>query len=279
MSVYGNNQQSSPKRLRIRHIQAMKDEGRPISALTSYDALSASIFAQAGIDILLVGDSAANVVFGRPSTLSMSMNEMAMLGRAVADAAPRPLVVVDLPFGSYEVSCQQGVQSAIELMKATGADAIKLEGERPELIRAIVEAGIPVMAHLGFTPQSEHALGGFVVQGKGEARETLFEAARRVEEAGAFAVVLEMVPQEIAGEISSALRIPTIGIGAGNATDGQILVWTDAFGLGQGRAPRFVRRFADVASVLDQAAREYIQEVHARTFPAEAESFSDPKED
>ncbi|GGG82050.1 3-methyl-2-oxobutanoate hydroxymethyltransferase [Corynebacterium pelargi] len=279
MSVYGNNQQFSPKRLRIRHIQAMKDEGRPISALTSYDALSASIFAQAGIDILLVGDSAANVVFGRPSTLSMSMNEMAMLGRAVADAAPRPLVVVDLPFGSYEVSCQQGVQSAIELMKATGADAIKLEGERPELIRAIVEAGIPVMAHLGFTPQSEHALGGFVVQGKGEARETLFEAARRVEEAGAFAVVLEMVPQEIAGEISSALRIPTIGIGAGNATDGQILVWTDAFGLGQGRAPRFVRRFADVASVLDQAAREYIQEVHARTFPAEAESFSDPKED
>ncbi|AZA12405.1 3-methyl-2-oxobutanoate hydroxymethyltransferase [Corynebacterium gerontici] len=275
MSAYGSSETPAPKRLRTRHIQAMKAEGRPISALTSYDALSAKIFAEAGVDILLVGDSAANVVLGRQSTLEMSVDEMVMLGRAVAAAAPRPLVVVDLPFGSYEVSTQQGVGTAIELMKRTGADAVKLEGDRPELISAVVNAGIPVMAHLGFTPQSEHALGGFVVQGKGEAGQDLLRSARSVQDAGAFAVVLEMVPQEIAREITQTLDIPTIGIGAGNGTDGQILVWTDAFGLGRGRAPRFVRRFADVASVLEDAARKYVQSVGDRSFPAEAESFSD----
>lgn len=265
---------SDVTRIRTRHLAQAKREGQKISALTSYDALTAKIFDQAGIDVLLVGDSAANTVFGRPSTLQISLEEIISLGRAVNDATNRAFVVVDMPFGSYEVSPEQAVTSAVRIMKETGADAVKLEGDRPAAIRGIVDAGIPVLAHLGFTPQSEHTLGGFVVQGRGENAQELADAAQSVTAAGACAVVLEMVPADVATGITEQLSVPTIGIGAGSGTDGQILVWQDAFGLTD-KAPSFVRRFAEVADVLGSAARDYRAVVQEGSFPTADESFRD----
>ncbi len=239
--------------------------------------MTAAVFDEAGIDLLLVGDSLANVVLGRETTLSLTMEEMIPLTRAVVEATSRSFVVVDLPFGSYEESPAQALRSAVRMLKETGAQAVKIEGgkEIAPTISALVAAGIPVCAHIGFTPQSVHALGGFVVQGRGEAAGPLLADAQAVATAGAFAVVLEMVPAELAAQVTKEVSIPTIGIGAGNACDGQILVWTDAFGMGAGKTPRFVRQYADLRTVLSDAARAYATDVAERKFPNEAESFSD----
>lgn len=264
-------------RMRTRHFAQAKAEGRKISCLTAYDAPTAAIFDEAGIDLLLVGDSAANVVLGQDSTLSITVEEMMTMATAVARATERAFVVSDLPFGSYEASPAQALATAVRFMKETGIAGVKIEGgvEIAPTIRTLVDAGIPVMAHIGYTPQSEHTLGGYVVQGRGGAAATLREDALAVQEAGAFSVVLEMVPAGIAGEISRELAIPTIGIGAGSGTDGQVLVWTDAFGLTRGRTPRFARRYADVGNVLLDAARSYLADVESGSFPNEDESFKD----
>ena len=264
-----------PARLRTRHFARAKEESRPIACLTSYDCMTAGIFDEAGVDLLLVGDSLANVVLGRETTLSLTLDEIIPLARAVVEATSRAFVVVDLPFGSYEAGPDQALKSAVRVMKETGAQAVKLEGgaERAEIVSALVGAGIPVCAHIGFTPQQVHALGGFVVQGRGEGAEQLLGDAYALAHAGAFAVVLEMVPADLAQQVTRELPIPTIGIGAGVQTDGQILVWTDAFGLGGAKAPRFVRRFADLRSALTAGAEDYVSEVSNRTFPSPEESF------
>ena len=269
---------AAPRRVRVRHFARAKAAGEKITALTAYDVQSAGIFDAAGIDFLLVGDSAANVVYGYDTTLPITIDELIPLAKAVVRGTNRALVVADLPFGSYERSANQALDSAVRFMKETGVQAIKLEGgERmAPVIRHVVDAGIPVMAHIGYTPQSEHGLGGHVVQGRGEdGAAKLLRDARAVQEAGAFAVVLEMVPAEIAAEVTAQLEIATIGIGAGAGCDGQILVWTDMMGLGDGRVPRFVRQFASLRSVMLEAATAYRDEVRAGTFPAAAESFTD----
>lgn len=265
-----------PARVRTRHLAQFKREGRPITALTSYDALTAGIFDEAGIDVLLVGDSAGNTVLGHESTLSITLDELTSLTGAVARGAERALVVADLPFGAYESSPAQAFASAAQLMRQ-GAQAVKLEGGRrsADKIAHLSENGIPVMGHLGFTPQSEHALGGFVVQGRGASAEALIEDAREVQRAGAFAVVLEMVPRDLAARITAELSIPTIGIGAGSGCDGQILVWQDLAGLRGGRRLTFVREYARLRETLVEAARQYGADVRSREFPSLAESFGD----
>ncbi|MDN4615574.1 3-methyl-2-oxobutanoate hydroxymethyltransferase [Leifsonia sp. F6_8S_P_1B] len=263
------------KRVRTRHFQAAKEEGAPFTGLTSYDMLTAQIFDEAGIDFLLVGDSAGNNVLGYDTTLPVTVDELIPLTRAVARAVKRAFVVADMPFGSYENGPREALHTAIRFMKETGAHAVKLEGgERSaDQIRRIVDAGIPVMAHIGFTPQSEHGLGGHLVQGRGAGAEKLLADARAVEAAGAFAVVLEMVPADVAQRVTQELRIPTIGVGAGPHVDGQLLVWTDWAGLSTGRIPRFVKQYADLKGVLSEAARAYKEDVQGGQFPTAEQSF------
>ena len=265
-----------PKIVRTTTLADFKAAGRKFTALTSYDAITAGIFDEAGIDVLLVGDSAADNVLGYDSTLPITVDEMIPFGRAVAKSAKRALVVVDMPFGSYEQGPEIALENAIKLMKTTGASAVKLEGGKrsTEQIAALVAAGIPVMAHLGFTPQSVHSLGGFKVQGRtDDTAETLKEDAAAVAAAGAFAVVFEMVPAALATEISTSLEIPTIGIGAGSGTDGQILVWTDFAGLHGGKTRKFVKRYANLREELIGAAKQYREEVATAAFPAEEHQF------
>ncbi len=265
----------TPKQVRTSTLKQFKAEGHHFACLTSYDSLTAAIFDDAGIDVLLVGDSAADNALGYSTTLPITLDEMIPFGRAVAASAKRALVVVDLPFGSYEVSPQQALESAIRIMKATGAQAVKLEGgvRSAEQIEVLVEAGIPVMAHIGFTPQSVHVLGGNKVQGRDESgAESLRADAMAVQAAGAFAVVLEIVPAKLAATITAELEIPTIGIGAGNSTDGQILVWTDFAGLYPGKPRKFVKQFASLREDLLKAASEYKREVASQAFPDEHHS-------
>lgn len=268
------------KRIRTRHFAQAKAAGHKITALTSYDALTAAIFDAADVDLLLVGDSAANVVLGYQTTLPITTDELIPMARAVASAAQRALVVADLPFGSYENSPEQAWQTASRFMKETNVAAVKLEGgERMAAqIRRLTESGIPVCGHVGFTPQSEHGLGGHVVQGRGAAEAQLLADALAVERAGAFAVVLEMVPADVAQRVTEQLQIPTIGIGAGAGCDGQILVWQDAFGLTTGRTPRFVRRYADLAGVLGEAARHYVDDVRSGAYPSDAEIYENTQQ-
>ena len=268
------------KRIRTRHFAQAKAAGHKLTALTSYDALTAAIFDAADVDLLLVGDSAANVVLGYQTTLPITTDELIPMARAVASAAQRALVVADLPFGSYENSPEQAWQTASRFMKETNVAAVKLEGgERMAAqIRRLTESGIPVCGHVGFTPQSEHGLGGHVVQGRGAAEAQLLADALAVERAGAFAVVLEMVPADVAQRVTEQLQIPTIGIGAGAGCDGQILVWQDAFGLTTGRTPRFVRRYADLAGVLGEAARHYVDDVRSGAYPSEAENYENTQQ-
>lgn len=262
------------KKIRTSTLTEMKRAGNKFACLTSYDAITASIFDQAGIEVLLIGDSAGNTVLGHENTLEVSISEMISFGRAVARSAKHALVVIDMPFGSYEISAEQAVESAIELMKHSGAEAVKLEGGQSRLaqIEAIVKAGIPVMGHLGFTPQSVHSLGGFKVQGRGESAAKLIDEARALEQAGVFAVVLEMVPMALAQEITATLNIPTIGIGAGNGTDGQILVWQDFAGLSEG-SRKFVKQYANLRSEMSLAAKKYREEVQSGAFPSRENSF------
>ncbi|MFC5140980.1 3-methyl-2-oxobutanoate hydroxymethyltransferase [Actinomycetospora rhizophila] len=266
------------KRTRVHHLQEMKARGERWPMLTAYDVNTARIFDEAGVPVLLVGDSAGNTVLGYDTTVPVTTEELLILTRAVVRGAPHALVVADLPFGSYQVSVEQAVGTAIEFMKAGGAHAVKLEGgaHYADRIRAIVDAGIPVMAHLGFTPQSEHALGGYRVQGRGDdAAEKLIANARAVTEAGAFAVVLEMVPAHVAKRVTADIAVPTVGIGAGPETDAQVLVWTDMVGLSDPsrRTPKFVKRYAAMGEVLADAASTYAREVREGSFPGPEHSF------
>jgi 3-methyl-2-oxobutanoate hydroxymethyltransferase len=265
-----------PKRVRIPHLHALKERGERWAMLTAYDAYTAEIFDEAGIKVLLVGDSAANNVYGYENTLPVTVEELLPLVKAVSRGARSALVVADLPFGSYQTGPEQALTTAFRFMKEAGAHAVKLEGGTrfvPQ-VDALVGAGIPVMAHLGFTPQSEHALGGFRVQGRGEAADRLVEDALALQEAGAFAVVLEMVPADVAKRVTAELDIPTIGIGAGPDCDAQVLVWSDMAGMNRGRKPRFVKQYADIGAVLLDAARRFGAEVAEGRYPAEEHSYT-----
>ena len=266
---------AGPRRIRIPHLQQIKDAGEHFAMLTAYDQYTAAIFDEAGIEVLLVGDSAANNVMGQATTLPITLDEMIVFAKSVTAGASRALVVCDLPFGSYEVSPAQAVESSIRLLKEALVHAVKMEGgaHYAPHVRALTAAGIPVMAHVGFTPQSEHALGGYRVQGRGDARRAVLEDAAALAEAGAFCVLMEMVPADVAAEVDAAVGVPTVGIGAGNATTGQVLVWQDMAGMRTGRQPRFVKAFADVRSVLATAARTYADEVRSGAFPGPEHSF------
>ncbi|MBN9150172.1 MAG: 3-methyl-2-oxobutanoate hydroxymethyltransferase [Cryobacterium sp.] len=267
--------QANLKKVRTRHFQSAKENGIKIVGLTSYDQLSAKIFDAAGIDFLLVGDSAGNNVLGFDTTLPVTIDELIPLTRAVAGAVSRAFVVADMPFGSYESGPEEALHTAFRFMKETHAHAVKLEGgaRSAEQIRRIVSAGIPVMAHIGFTPQSEHGLGGHIIQGRGEGLEQLLADAHAVEDAGAFCVVLEMVPATAAAQVTRELRIPTIGVGAGPDVDGQLMVWTDWAGFTTGRIPKFVKKYANLSGVLTDAVGAYRADVASGAYPAPEHNY------
>ncbi|MCU1678665.1 MAG: ketopantoate hydroxymethyltransferase [Frankiales bacterium] len=262
------------KRVRISHLQTAKDRGERWAMLTSYDQHTARIFEAAGIPVLLVGDSVADNVLGYPDTTQVTVDEMLPFVRAVVRSTTHALVVADLPFGSYQLSPEQALATAVRFVKEAGAHAVKLEGGARSAphIAALVGAGIPVMAHIGFTPQSVHGLGGFKVQGRGDAAEQLRADARAVQDAGAFSVVLELVPAALAAEVTKDLAIPTIGIGAGADCDAQVLVWTDMAGLTESRA-KFVKAYGDMRTQLADAARAFVADVADGTYPDDAHSY------
>ncbi len=263
------------RKVRTHHLREMKERGERFAMLTAYEQYAAQTFDEAGIEVLLVGDSASNNVYGNETSLPVTVDELIPLVRAVTRSVRRALVVADLPFGSYQASPEQAYLTAVRFMKEADAHSVKLEGGLAMVpqVRKLVEGGIPVMAHIGFTPQSEHALGGYRVQGRGDAAKLVVEEARAMEEAGAFAVVMEMVPGDVAADATAAIAIPTIGIGAGAQCDGQVLVWQDAFGLRTAKMPRFVKQYADVHSVLLQGARAFADDVRAGTFPGPEHTF------
>lgn len=266
------------KRVRTLDLLEMKQRGEKIAVLTAYDHLFARLVDGAGTDVILVGDSLAEVILGLDSTLPLTVDDMIHHGRAVVRGVRRALVVVDMPFLSYQVSTEEAVRNAGRILKETGASAVKLEGGSPamaETVAAVVGAGIPVMGHLGFTPQSVHALGGARVQGRShEGRRQLIEEARRLQAAGAFSIVLELVPGDLAAEVSAELRIPTIGIGAGAGCDGQVLVLPDMLGLNTGFQPRFLRHFAELAEQANAGIEGYVSAVKAGEYPAPEHTFS-----
>ncbi|PID97515.1 MAG: 3-methyl-2-oxobutanoate hydroxymethyltransferase [Actinobacteria bacterium] len=266
-SLRSDTPQPRPRRIRIHHLAEAKREGRKLSMLTAYDALTAPIFEASGVDMLLVGDSVGNVMLGFDSTLPVTIDDMERHTAAVARSVKRVLLVADLPFGTYEADAAFAYSNATRLMQA-GAHAVKLEGgaQRADTIRCLTGGAIPVMGHLGYTPQSEHAIGGPRLQGRGDGRQQLLTDARILEDAGVFALVLEMVPADIAAEITKTVSIPTIGIGAGPHTDGQVLVWSDMAGMTEW-TPRFVRRFAELGQALQQAATDYVTAVEDGSFP------------
>ena len=277
-SKSASTQASAPapiKKIRTHHLREMKERGEKITMLTAYDMYTAQTFDEAGIELLLVGDSASNNVYGNETSLPVTVDELLPLTRAVARSVSRAMVVGDLPFGSYQASPEQGYLTAVRFMKEAGAHCVKLEGgaEMAPVIQKCTQGGIPVMAHIGFTPQSEHTLGGYRVQGRGDSSDRIIADAHAVQEAGAFAVVMEMVPGDVAERISKELTIPTIGIGAGNGCDGQVLVWQDAFGLRTGRMAKFVKQYADVHTVLLEGAKAYADDVRAGTFPGPEHTF------
>lgn len=261
------------RRVRVHHLRQMKERGERFAMLTAYDRFAAEIFDEAGVPVLLVGDSAADNVLGYDSTVPITLDELIPLARAVSRAARRALVVGDLTFGSYNTP-ELAMHSATRMMKEGGVHAVKMEGGArvAAQVRAVVDSGVPVMGHVGFTPQSEHSLGGKRVQGRGDAAEQVLADAVAVAEAGAFAVVLEMVPADVAARVTQALEVPTIGIGAGPDCTGQVLVWTDMAGLTTW-APRFVKRYADLRTTLRDAAAAFADDVGRGTFPAPEHSF------
>lgn len=263
------------RKIRTHHLQQMKERGEKWAMLTAYDQYAAATFDEAGIPVMLVGDSASNNVFANETSLPVTVDELIPLVRAVTRSAKRALIVADLPFGSYQGSPQQAFDTAVRFMKEANAHAVKLEGGLPMVpaVKLLTDAGIPVMAHIGFTPQAEHNLGGYRVQGRGDAADTMVTEAKALEEAGAFAVVMEMVPSPVAAVVTKALHIPTIGIGAGIDCDAQVLVWQDMMGLRTGKAPRFVKRYADLHGVMLQAAKAYADDVANGSFPAAEHSF------
>ncbi|ANH91235.1 MULTISPECIES: 3-methyl-2-oxobutanoate hydroxymethyltransferase [unclassified Streptomyces] len=270
-TLYGGK---GTRRITVRDLALAKERGEKWPMLTAYDAMTASVFDEAGIPVMLVGDSAGNCHLGYETTVPVTLDEMAMMAAAVVRGTRRALIVGDLPFGSYQEGPVQALRSATRLVKEAGVGAVKLEGgERShEQIRLLVEAGIPVMAHIGLTPQSVNAM-GYRVQGRGEeAAQQMLRDAKAVQDAGAFAVVLELVPAELAAEVTRVLHIPTVGIGAGPDTDAQVLVWTDMLGLTGGRVPKFVKKYADLRGVLGDAARSFAEDVIGGAFPLEEHS-------
>jgi 3-methyl-2-oxobutanoate hydroxymethyltransferase len=270
--LYGGK---ASRRVTVRDIAAAKARGEKWPMLTAYDALTAHIFDEAGIPVLLVGDSAGMVVFGHDTTIPVTVDDLIPLTAAVVRGTSRAMVVADLPFGSYQASSADALATATRFMKESGAHAIKLEGGQriARQVEDLVAAGVPVMAHVGLTPQSVHAFGGFRVQGRGEDGDRLLQDAKAMEAAGAFAIVLEAVPAPLAARVTESLSIPTIGIGGGPSCDAQVLVWQDMAGLSP-RTPKFVRRYADVGSVLRDAVTAYAQDVVSGNFPGQEESYS-----
>lgn len=264
------------RRVTMRDLQEETLAGRRWSMITAYDALTARMFDEAGIPALLVGDSAAMVVYGHDSTLPVTVDELLPLVRAVVRGAPRALVIADLPFGSYQSSAAQALETSARFIKEAGAQAVKLEGGLAVLpqVEALANAGIPVIGHLGLTPQSVNMLGGYRVQGRGEAGELLMRDAKELQSAGASAIVLEAVPIDLAARVTEMLSIPTIGIGAGNVTDAQVIVWQDLVGMTSGPAPKFVKRYADVRSVMMDAVTRWADDVSTGTYPGPENSYS-----
>jgi 3-methyl-2-oxobutanoate hydroxymethyltransferase len=269
--LYGG---ATGRRVGVRDLAAAKERGERWPMVTAYDAMTARVFDEAGIPVLLVGDSAAMVVYGYDSTLPVTVDDLLPLTAAVVRGSSRALVVADLPFGSYQGSPAQALETAARFMKEAGAHAVKLEGGRRVLpqVEMLVSAGVPVMAHLGLTPQSVNVFGGYRVQGRGEAGGELMSDAKDLERAGAFAVVLECVPADLAERVTASLAVPTIGIGAGPSTDAQVLVWQDLMGLTP-RPARFVKRYADLAGELDRGIRAYAADVISGAFPAPEHTY------
>ncbi|CAN5153639.1 3-methyl-2-oxobutanoate hydroxymethyltransferase [soil metagenome] len=263
------------KRIRTHHLQQFKERGEKWAMLTAYDQYTATTFDEAGIPVLLVGDSASNNVFANETSLPVTVDELIPLVRAVTRSVTRAHVVADLPFGSYQKSPEQAFDTAVRFMKEGLAHSVKLEGgiAMAPQVKLLTDGGIPVMAHIGFTPQSEHNLGGYRVQGRGDGAQRMIDEAKALEAAGAFAIVMEMVPSSVAAEVTKALRIPTIGIGAGPDTDAQVLVWPDMMGLRTGRIPKFVKKYADLHGVMLEAAKQYADDVAGGTFPAPEHGF------
>jgi 3-methyl-2-oxobutanoate hydroxymethyltransferase len=269
-------------KLPLPELAEMKRRNEKIVMVTAYDAPSGRLADAAGVDLILVGDSAGMVVHGRESTLAVSLDEIVFMTQWVTRGARRPLVIADMPFGSYEASDEQAVANAVRLVKEGGADAVKLErgGTSVSRARAVVDAGIPVMGHVGLTPQTATVLGGFKAQGRTAARaQALVDDARELEAAGCFAVVLEAVPEPVARAVTKALTVPTIGIGAGSATDGQVLVWHDMLGYYEGHAPRFVKRYADLGELIVEALGRYAEEVRSGAFPDQQHTYAMPEEE
>ena len=271
-SVYGS---VSGRRITMRDLQRATDEGERWPMITAYDVMTANVFEAAGVPAILVGDSAAMVVYGYDSTLPVTVDELLPLVKAVVRGTSKALVIADLPFGSYQSSVEQALNTAARFMKEGGAHAVKLEGGASVLaqVEALVSAGIPVIGHLGLTPQSVNLLGGYRVQGRGGQGELLLRDAKALEAAGASAVVLEVVPAELAAHISDALTIPTIGIGAGAGTDAQVIVWQDMLGLSAGPSPKFVRRYADLRTTMQDAVNAWAHDVRQGTYPGEEHSY------
>ncbi len=268
---------TAPKRITVPAVREAPERGERLAMVTAYDYPQGKLADQAGLDLVLVGDSLAMVVLGHADTLSVTMDEMLHHVKAVRRGVERALLVADMPFGSFHLGPESAVANALRFVKEGGAQAVKIEGGRIDVIRALVDAEIPVMAHLGLTPQSIHRFGGFKVQGRGaEARAALVEAALACEAAGAFSLVLECIPSELAREVSERLAIPTIGIGAGADCDGQVLVLHDLLGFEQRIAPRFVRRYAELGRATREALEAFARDVRSGAFPSAAESFEDP---
>ncbi|WP_030450565.1 3-methyl-2-oxobutanoate hydroxymethyltransferase [Herbidospora cretacea] len=271
-ALYGG---AAGRRVNVHDIQAAKSSGEKWPMVTAYDAMTARVFDEAGIPVMLVGDSAAMVVYGYDSTLPVTVDDLIPLTAAVVRGSSRALVVADLPFGSYQASPAQALETAARFMKEAGAHAVKLEGGHRVLpqVEALVSAGIPVMGHLGLTPQSVNAFGGYRVQGRGQSGDELMADAKALEHAGAFSLVLECVPTDLADRVTAALSIPTIGIGAGPGTDAQVLVWQDLMGLTE-RPAKFVKKYFDLHGEMDRAVRAFADEVSSGAFPAKEHSYS-----
>ncbi len=269
---------SIDRRVTIHDLAAMRSDGERFAVVTAYDTITAEVMDAAGVPVLLVGDSLGMVVLGHPTTLPVTLDTMIHHASAVVRARPRALIVVDLPFGTYQEGPTQALTSAVRVMKESGADAVKIEGGARIVpaVRALTDAGIPVMGHLGLTPQSVGQFGGFRVQGRDEASaDRIVEDAVNIAEAGAFATVLECIPSTLAARVTAASPVPTIGIGAGASVDGQVIVWQDLLGLTGGRRPRFVRTYADLRGSMVDAVESFCSDVREGRFPSEAESYGD----
>ena len=275
MSTYSTASAQPDRRITLNDLTAMSSRGERWSMITAYDYMSAGIFEEAGAHSLLVGDSAAMVVYGYDSTIPVSVDELMPLVRAVVRGSRKPIVIADLPFGTYQASISQAMETSVAFMKDGGAQAVKLEGGAPILpqVEALSSAGIPVIGHLGLTPQSVHSLGGYRVQGRGEAGEILIRDAKALASAGAKAIVLEAIPTDLAARVTDMLDIPTIGIGAGNSTSAQVIVWQDLLGLGADKPPKFVRQYAQLRAPMRSAVENWIADVASGVFPGPENTY------